>query len=81
MSVAHNKLLLDSLRQRFCEQGHRERYHQRAAAIETVFAYLKRTLGFTGWLLRGTNAVAAEASLFKIAYQLKKVHVRQAAAQ
>ena len=79
-SVAHNKPLLDSLRQRFCERGHRERYHQRAAAIETVFAFLKRTLGFTHWLLRGTERVAAEASLFKIAYQLRKIHVRRAAA-
>ncbi len=80
LKVGRNQLLLDSLRQRFSELEHRKRYHLRGHAIETVFAYLKQMLGYTRWLLRGAQGVAAEASLFKIAYQMRKVHTGWAAA-
>ena len=81
LKVGRSQRLLDGLRQRFSEQEHKNRYHQRAHAIETVFAYLKQMLGYTRWLLRGAKGVAAEASLFKIAYQMRKVHIRWAETQ
>lgn len=81
MKVGHKKQLLDGLRQQFSDEQHRHRYHKRAPAVETVFAFLRQNLGFHRWLLREKDGVAAEASLFTIAYQMRKVHLKWAAAR
>jgi hypothetical protein len=66
--------------QRFNEPEHQERYHHRSDVVETVFGFLRSTLGYTRWLLRGEKKVACEERLFRLAYQLRKVHGRWAEA-
>jgi len=65
---------LEAARQRFGEAEHQDRYHRRGDAVETVFGFLRGTLGYGRWLLRGKERVAHEGRLFKLAYQLRKVH-------
>jgi hypothetical protein len=74
LRIADDYELLQAARQRFAEPEHRDRYRHRAEQVETVFGFLRATLGFTRWWLRGTDKVAAEAKLFKAAYQFRKVH-------
>lgn len=59
---------------RFGDPLMQERYRHRAEQVETVFGFLRGTLGYTRWLLRGTARVPAEGRLFKLAYQMRKVH-------
>jgi transposase len=59
---------------RFNDPEHRGRYRNRAKEVETIFAFIRSVLGFTFWLLRGTERVDCEATLFKTAYQIRKVH-------
>jgi transposase len=66
---------LAQARARFAEPEHQARYHHRGEAVETVFGFLRGALGFRRWLLRGKGKVACEGRLFKLAYQLRKVHV------
>jgi len=72
---------LEQARQRFNDPEHRERYRHRGEAVETVFAFLRATLGYTRFLLRGGGRVACEGRLFRLAYQLRKVHPHWAAGQ
>lgn len=65
---------LETDRQRFSEPAHQERYRHRGEQVETVFAVLRYALGYTRWLLRGSERVGHEARLFKLGYQLRKVH-------
>jgi transposase len=65
---------LEAARQRFGEAEHQDRYHHRGDAVETVFGFVRGTLGYGRWLLRGKERVAHEGRLFKLAYQLRKVH-------
>jgi hypothetical protein len=65
---------LATARERFNQAEHRERYRHRGEQVETVFGFLRGTLGFTRWLLRGAKKVACEAQLFRAAYQFRKVH-------
>ena len=74
LKVADDHALLEAARQRFNEPAHQARYHHRGEQVETVFGFLRGTLGFTRWLLRGAKKVECEAKLFKTAYQLRKVH-------
>lgn len=74
----HDVLVADQ--QRFTDPEHRRRYRQRGHAVETIFGFLRGTLGYMRWLLRGEHGVSCEASLFKTAYQLRKVHVAWAKA-
>jgi transposase len=74
LKVADDHELLEAARQRFREPEHQERYHHRGEQVETVFGFLRGTLGFTRWLLRGAKKVECEAKLFKTAYQFRKVH-------
>ncbi len=74
LKVADDQELLQAARERFGEAAHQERYHQRGAQVETVFGFLRSTLGYTRWWLRGAQKVACEARLFKAAYQFRKVH-------
>lgn len=57
----------------FGEEVTRATYYARGPAIETVFAYLRRIIGFTHWSVRGSEKVAAEAALLKCAYQVRKL--------
>ncbi len=52
----------------------RAAYYARGPAIETVFAYLRRIVGFERWSVRGGPKVAAEAELLKCTYQVRKLH-------
>lgn len=65
---------LEAARQRFAEPEHRERYRHRGEAVETVFGFVRGTLGYVRWQLRGAAKVACEGKLFQTAYQLRKVH-------
>jgi len=60
--------------QRFNQPGHWQRYRHRGQMIETVWGFLRGSLNYNRWLLRGKEGVAAEGTLFKLAYQLRKVH-------
>jgi hypothetical protein len=73
----------DKIRQildRFRQPEHRERYNKRGPRVETVFGFLKAVLGYRSWSVRGSANVSCEASLFKLAYQLRKLHAQGAAA-
>lgn len=70
--------MLEEARQRFSEAEHQDRYHHRGEVVETVFGFIRGTLGYVRWMLRGKDRVASEARLFKTAYQLRKVHIRWA---
>ena len=70
--------ILEEARQRFSQEGHQDRYHHRGEVVETVFGFIRGTLGYVRWMLRGKERVASEARLFKTAYQLRKVHIRWA---
>jgi hypothetical protein len=74
LRIADDYELLQAARQRFAEPEHRDRYRHRAEQVETVFGFLRGTMGFTRWWLRGAEKVDAEAKLFTAAYQLRKVH-------
>jgi transposase len=70
---AHHDLLIDH-QQRFADADYQERHRNRGQAVETVFGFLRATLGYGRWFLRGASRVACEAVLFKSAYQLRKIH-------
>lgn len=74
IEVCEHHEILEEARQRFAEPEHAARYSHRGEAVETVFAVLRSTLGYTRWLLRGDEKVECEGRLFKVAYQLRKVH-------
>jgi hypothetical protein len=78
--VGEDEAALTAARERFGEAAHQERYRQRGAVVETVFGVVRGTLGYTRWLLRGEQPVACEGDLLKLAYQLRKLHGRWAAA-
>jgi hypothetical protein len=74
LKVGQHAELLEAARQRFGEPAHQERYRHRGEAVETVFGFLRGTLGYVRWLLRGKAKVEQEARLVKTAYQFRKVH-------
>jgi transposase len=74
LKVADDHELLEAARQRFGEAERQDRYHHRGEKVETVFGFLRGTLGYTRWVLRGAEKVASEAKLFKNAYQFRKVY-------
>lgn len=65
---------------RFNEREHRERYRKRGSVVETVFGFIRATLGYERWLLRGSEKVQVEGRLMTLGYQLRKLHMRRAAA-
>jgi hypothetical protein len=71
-----NKEMIAQHLARFSEEEHRERYRRRAPAIETIFGFMRSVLGYVRWKLRGTERIKCEATLFKAAYQIRKVHRR-----
>src|SRR5271157_2667909 len=58
----------------FAEPVVRAAYYARGPTVETVFAFLRRIVGFVRWSVRGASKVAAEAELLKCAYQVRKLH-------
>jgi hypothetical protein len=74
LKVAQYAGPLEAARERFNEPAHQERYRHRGDVVETVFGFLRSTLGYTRWLLRGKERVACEERLFRLAYQVRKVH-------
>ena len=74
LKVGVDSGLLQKLRERFQDTAHQDRYNQRGPAVETVFGFLRGTLGYTRWQLRTTPKVACEAVLWNLAYQFRKVH-------
>jgi transposase len=73
VTVGEYQAELDAARQRFDDPAHRERYRHRGEVVETVFGFVRETLGYGRWLLRGVERVGCEARLIKLAYQLRKV--------
>ena len=80
LCVGQEAELLEAARQRFAAAAHQERYHHRGEVVERVFGFVRAVLGYHGWLLRGRDGVACEGRLFKVAYQVRKVHAAWAAA-
>jgi hypothetical protein len=74
LRVSRYAAALEAARNRFAEPAHQQRYRHRGEQVETVFGFLRGALGYNRWLLRGNAHVAAEARLFKIAYQVRKIH-------
>jgi transposase len=66
--------VLEAARQRFNEPAHQERYRHRGEVVETVFGFVRGTLGYVRWQLRGKEKVAQEGRLLALAYQFRKVH-------
>jgi len=54
---------------------HREIYKQRACTVETVFAHLKHTLGFTRFTRRGLSAARNEWILLAMVFNLRRLAV------
>lgn len=77
IQVGEHREILIANRKRFEDPEHVERYRGRANSVETVFAFIRRVLGYRRWSLRGKRGVAAEAELFKAGYQLRKIHSAQ----
>lgn len=74
LKVGRHAVLLEAARQRFNAPEQAQRYHHRGEVVETVFGFVRGTLGYVRWMLRGRERVGCEAVLIKLAYQLRKVH-------
>jgi transposase len=74
LKVARNADILKEHLARFGDPDHLVRYRKRAPAVETVFGFLRSSLGYTRWFLRGKERVAIESRLFKAALQIRRVH-------
>jgi len=74
LSVSVHKGMIQSVLERFRDLLWQDRYHDRAPQVETTFGFLRSTLGYVSWSLRGTARVACEAALLTAAYQFRKVH-------
>jgi hypothetical protein len=70
---------LAAARDKFNDSEHRKRYLDRGSEVETVFGFVRGTLGFDRWLLRSAERVKCEGKLMRLAYQLRKVHGQWAA--
>jgi Transposase DDE domain/Transposase domain (DUF772) len=73
IKVGEYQAVLEGARQRFAEPAHQERYRHRGEVVETVFGFVRGTLGYRRWQLRGRERVACEGRLIKVAYQFRKV--------
>ncbi len=71
---------LEAARQRFNDPAQQTRYRHRGELVETVFGFLCGTLGYRRWLLRGKERVSCEETLFKVAYQVRRLHASWALA-
>jgi hypothetical protein len=74
VTVGEYQTELDAARERFNEPEHQKRYRHRGEVVETVFGFVRGTLGYVRWQLRGKEKVAKEGRLLALAYQFRKVH-------
>lgn len=65
LKVADDPKLPAAARQRFGETEPQDRYRHRGEKVETVFGFLRGTLGYPRWLLRGAKKAAGVAQWFK----------------
>jgi hypothetical protein len=74
LKVAVHRQEIRAILARFNDPEQKERYHDRGKNVETIFAFCRTVLNFNRWMLRGATKVAAEGTLLKAAYQIRKVH-------
>ena len=67
------------LREQFSQEDRQALYRHRAEQIETVFAFIRSSLGFHRWSLRGSDRVQSEGMLMACGYQFRKVGTALAA--
>lgn len=65
--------LRDAMRERMAQPGAKERYNQRIATVEPVFAAIEDEMGFRRVTSRHGPSVQAEVMLKVIAYNLKRL--------
>lgn len=75
LKVSEYEPELTAARERFNEPEHRARYTHRGEVVESVFGFVRGTLGYVRWLLRGKERVECETRLIQAAYQLRKVQL------
>jgi transposase len=75
----HQDRLREYLTQ-FDDEDFLEIYHRRGPCVETVFALIRRTIGFDRWHVRGSDAIKSEAMLVTNSYQIRKLYKHWAAA-
>jgi transposase len=80
LKVSEYEKELTAARERFNEPEHRERYQHRGEGVETVFGFVRGTLGYVRWLLRGVEKVKCEARWMQVGYQLRKIQPHWAGA-
>jgi transposase len=65
--------LVQAMRTRLRQGGHRSRYRMRKYTVEPVFGQIKQARGFRQFLLRGIDKVQAEWALICTAHNLAKL--------
>jgi transposase len=65
--------LVQAMRARLRQGGHRSRYRMRKYIVEPVFGHIKQARGFRQFLLRGIDKVKGEWALICIAHNLAKL--------
>jgi transposase len=63
----------EAVSRRFEEPGIRQVYDRRKARIEHTFGFIKKTLGFGQFHLRGREGVRAEASILATCFNLRRM--------
>jgi transposase len=65
--------LVQAMRARIRQGGHRSRYRMRKYTVEPVFGHIKQARGFRQFLLRGIDQVRAEWAMICTAHNLAKL--------
>ena len=65
--------LVQAMRARLHQGGHRSRYRTRKYTVEPVFGHIKQARGFRQFLLHGIDKVKAEWAMICTAYNLAKL--------
>ena len=65
--------LVQAMRARIRQGGHRSRYRMRKYTVEPVFGHIKQARGFRQFLLRGIDKVRAEWAMICTAHNLAKL--------
>jgi transposase len=65
--------LVQAMRARLKQGGHRSRYRMRKYTVEPVFGHIKQARGFRQFLLRGIDKVRAEWAMICTAHNLAKL--------
>jgi len=74
LKVGEHRDQIKELLERFNSREQQQMYHDRGKNVETKFAFCRVQLGFTRWLLRGKEKIAAEGALVASACQIRKLH-------